>query len=443
MESLWRKQTGKIEGKEKIDSSKWNVIVIGGGMAGILTAYYLQEAGKKVLVLEAKEIASGQTERTTAKITSQHGVKYSTLIKTVGKEKAKLYAKANQEAITEYERLVKTLDIDCQFKRTTAYLYSTRDEKTLEEERKAAVSVGIDAFYTGETELPFMVKGAVGFRNQAQFSPLMFLKHLTQNLNIKEHTKVTDIIENQVITEQGVFSAEKIVVATHYPFVDIPGFYWLRQHQERSYVLALTGCKEIEGMYYSIDQNGLSLRQAGEYLLLGGGSHRTGSKKAKDAYHFLETAKEHYFPGSGEITRWSAQDCMTHDGIPFIGRYSMFKSNLYVATGFQKWGMTTSMVAGRILCDEICGRKNPYAELFAPQRIHVRAAFQNFLTHMGISAKGLFMGWILRKKPKCPHMGCELKWNPAEKSWDCACHGSRFDQTGELVDNPAEKNYTN
>ncbi len=439
MRSLWREQTGKIETSEKTEEGKWDVIIIGAGMAGILTAYYLQEQGKKVLVLEANEIASGQTERTTAKITSQHGWKYSRLIRTVGWEKARLYARANEAAIGEYERLISRLGIECDFKRVTSYLYTEKDKKKLERELKAAVSLEIDAFFTDETELPFMVKGAVGFRNQAQFSPLLFLKRVSQELNIREHEKVIDIVENQVVTEKGMYEAEKIVVATHYPFVDVPGFYFLRQHQERSYVLALYDCPPIEGMYYSMDKHGLSLRQAGEYLLLGGSSHRTGSKKAKDAYRFLEEAKERFFPESWEIMRWSAQDCMTHDGIPFIGKYSMLKSNLYVATGFGKWGMTSSMIAATLLRDEICGIKTYYAELFSPQRVNFRASFLNFLIDMGFSIKGLFLGWICRKKPKCPHMGCELKWNPAEKTWDCPCHGSRFEEDGELLNNPAEK----
>lgn len=438
MESLWRKQTGKIEASLKENQNQWDVIVIGAGMAGILTAYYLQKKGKDVLVLEANEIASGQTERTTAKITSQHGMKYHKLIKTVGKKKARLYAKANEAAIEEYEKLIDDLGIDCDFKRVPAYLYTTENEKKLNKEGEAAASIGIDVFFESETELPFLIKGAIGFPNQAQFSPLKFVKHIAKEINILEHTKAVDVKGNQVITETQNFTADKIVAATHYPFIDVPGFYFLRQHQERSYVLALSGCNEIEGMYYSLDQEGLSLRQAGKYLLLGGSSHRTGTNKVGGAYELLERAQKHYFPDSEEVTRWSAQDCMTHDGIPFIGKYSNLKSNLYVATGFQKWGMTSSMVAAMILSDEISGIENPYAKLFSPQRIQIRASFMNFLIDVGMSIKGLTKGLFTRKAPRCPHMGCQLVWNPDEKSWDCPCHGSRFEEDGKLLDNPAE-----
>ena len=240
MESLWRKETGEIkfcksQGKSAADyaRSKYDVIVIGAGMAGILIAYYLQEAGKKVLVLEARTIASGQTEGTTAKITSQHGLKYSQLLNTVGLEKAKLYAQANEGAIGEYERLIREKKIDCQFQRTTSFLYATEDERPLKEEVRVANLLGIDAYYTEETELPFDVLGAVGFRNQAQFQPLEFLQALCEELTVLENIQVQKISGHEVLTVQGNFWAEKIVVATHYPIINIPGFYFLRQHQER------------------------------------------------------------------------------------------------------------------------------------------------------------------------------------------------------------------
>lgn len=454
MESLWRKQaenwetklTGKYSGK---NGNHWDVIVIGAGLAGLLTAYYLQQEGKTVLVLEAKTIASGQTEGTTAKITSQHGLKYSTLLKKVGREKAKLYAQANEQAIREYDRLIKEKNIQCEFERVPAYLYTIQDTQTLEEEAKAAASLGIDAHFTEETELPFEVKGAVCFCHQARFSPLEFVKAIVPGLEILEHTKVMAVHGHKVITEETVFLAEKTVVATHYPLINVPGFYFLRQHQERSYVLALAGCGRIEGMYYGIDPEGLSLRQAGEFLLLGGGGHRTGEAAKKNqqsrvphecsgSYHVLEKAAKQYFPKSREVARWSAQDCMPHDGIPFIGKYSVFTPHLYVATGFQKWGMTTSMVAAMILRDELCGRKNRYSKVFSPQRIQVRAGMKNWLVDIGVSIKGLWNG-LWHPSARCSHMGCELKWNPEEESWDCACHGSRFDAEGKLLDNPAKK----
>ena len=442
MESLWRKQTGKIiqrnvAGGKREEKSHWDVIVVGAGLTGILTAYYLKEQGKSVLVLEAKEVASGQTERTTAKITSQHGLKYSKLIKDIGEEKARLYALANEEAIREYERLIHKLNIDCQFEKTAAYLYSTENATALQEEAKAAVRLGIDAFLTRETELPFPVKGAVCFRNQAQFSPLEFVKSLARELEIWEYTQVLRVKGNQVITKDKTLTADKIVMATHYPVKNVPGFYFLRQHQERSYVLALSGREQIKGMYYGIDADGLSFRQADGLLLLGGSSRRTGENTCGRAYDYLVQSAKKYYPESQEEMRWAAQDCMPHDGVPFIGRYSVFTPDLYVATGFQKWGMTTAMIAAQLLRDELFGVESPYRELFSPQRMYVRAGYKSFIKDVGMSTKGLAKGVFTR--PRCSHMGCALVWNPEEKSWDCPCHGSRFEESGEVLDNPAGK----
>lgn len=511
------------------DKRQWDVIVIGAGMAGILTAWYLQQEGKQVLVLEAKEAASGQTQNTTAKITSQHGMKYQQLIRTVGRKKAQLYAQANEQAISEYEKLIQRQKIDCDFERQPAYLYSKEKEEVLRKEAQAAASLGIRAKFMEESELcvdkndaeeseivslynkidlsdktflknteedslvsspgsketkqnwagyeeivkKLHIRSAVCFDNQAQFSPLKFVQALAKELNILEHMEVLTVkghrliaresnewsmeknrknawetetrsVENNTETaKEKIFSADKIVMATHYPFKNFPGFYFLRQHQERSYVLALTDCQPLYGMYYGIDQNSLSLRQAGEYLLVGGSAHRTGKNKSGGAYDFLENAAVHYFPEGSVAARWSAQDCMPHDGIPFIGKFSIFTPHLYVATGFQKWGMTTSMVAALLLKDEICGYENPYKNLFRPQRLHIRASAVKLIIDVWVSICGLTKGFLRifnRKAPRCPHMGCALTWNPDEKSWDCPCHGSRFEENGKLLDNPAQRN---
>ena len=504
MESIWKdEEIGKHKNEPILkDKRQWDVIVVGAGMAGILTAWYLQQEGKQVLVLEAKEAASGQTQNTTAKITSQHGLKYQKLIRKVGRKKAQLYAQANEQAISEYEKLIQRQKIDCDFKRLPAYLYSKEKEEVLRKEAQTAASLGIRAKFMEESELcagkigsketklnsdgygevakKLHIRSAVCFDKQAQFSPLKFVQALAKELNILEYTEVLSVKGHKVIVREAeelsmkkhsailkenafsidksgkkkvfsddkyenetVFSADKIVMATHYPFKNFPGFYFLRQHQERSYVLALTGCQLIHGMYYGIDQNGLSLRQAGEYLLIGGGAHRTGKNKAGGAYDFLENAAVHYFPEGSVAARWSAQDCIPHDGIPFISKFSIFTPHLYVATGFQKWGMTTSMVAALLLKDEICGYENPYKKLFRPQRLHIRASALKLITDVGVSICGLTKGFLrvfYKKAPRCPHMGCALTWNPDEKSWDCPCHGSRFDENGKLLDNPAQRN---
>ena len=444
MESLWRKQTKEIKGKLEntlSENAHLDVIVIGAGMAGILIAFFLKEQGKKVLVLEANTIASGQTEGTTAKITSQHNVKYGRLIADIGVENARLYARANEKAIKEYERVIKEQGIECEFKRCPAFLYTMEDETELIEEAMYASSFGIDAYFTKETELPFPVTGAVCFKKQAQFQPLSFIKHLAKELDIKEHTKVTKIKGHQVIAEHESYWAKNIVVATHYPIKDIPGFYFLRQHQERSYVLALSGCQKIEGMYLGVDDMGLSFRQAGDFLLLGGAGHRTGDNTCGGIYKMLYDKAKTYYPNCKVEAQWSAQDCMPHDELPFIGQYSVFSPHLYVATGFQKWGMTSSMIAAQIIRDAICGYENKYASVFSPQRMNVKAGFKNLMKDIAISIEGLLQGLIIGKAPRCSHMGCELKWNPDENTWECGCHGSRYDENGNILSGPSTKEY--
>lgn len=414
---------------------KWDVIVIGAGMAGMLTAYYLQKEGLDVLVLEAKKAASGQTGRTTAKITSQHGLKYSTLIRTVGSEKARIYAQANQEAIDEYEKLIKKEHIDCDFRRCPAYLYTKMNESAVKDEIEAARELGIKAAPAENTELPFETVAAARFDEQACFDANKFAEYLAGRLNILENTQVVKVRGNKAYTRDRVFSAEDIVIATHYPVKNIPGFYFLRQHQERSYVLALETCPKMEGMYYGIDEDGISMRQEGRFLLFGGGSHRTGKAPENNIYEKLEAEARKYYPQCRVAGKWSAQDCMPHDGIPFIGRFSSLTPDIYVATGFQKWGMTSSMVAALILRDEICGRHSQWLETFKPQRMNVRAGLKNLLVDVGESVKGLSAGIFGR--PKCSHMGCRLHWNMTERAWECPCHGSRFDENGRVKDNPA------
>lgn len=356
-----------------------------------------------------------------------------------------MYAQANEAAIREYERLIRKEKIDCGFERLPAYLYTLNPEKEedLSKEAEIAASFGIDAYFTKKAGLPFPVAGAVCFRNQAQFLPREFVASMASKLEVREHTKVITVRGNRVITENEEMTAEKIVIASHYPIRNVPGFYFLRQHQERSFVLALSGCRKMEGMYIGIDPDGLSFRQMGERLLLGGSSCRTGDNKNGGAYDFLVSEAKKHFPDCKIEARWAAQDCMPHDGIPFIGRYSIFTPHLYVVSGFQKWGMTSSMVAAIILRDELCGAESPYAKLFSPQRMNFRAGILNFLTDVGVSVTGLLKGILGKKVRRCPHMGCELVWNPDEKSWDCPCHGSRFDADGTLLDNPAKMDVPN
>ena len=483
MKSLWTKHT-VIPKRERLTGEiKTETAVIGGGMAGLLTARLLAESGASVVVLEAARIGSGQTKHTTAKITSQHGLIYDRLAEQFGMEAAGQYAAANEKAIGEYRRMVKEYGIDCHFTESSAYLYSceNRKAKELAKEAEGAKALGITAEFTTKTELPFPVAGAVCFHGQAHFHPLEFLKRVAEGLTIYEKTPVLSVEGGLVRTDGGTVTAEQVVFATHYPFINVPGYYFMRMYQERSYVLAVDTENPAkgngflpEGMYYGVDQNGLSLRSADGLVLVGGESHRTGENREGGRYQKLMEQAKGLWPDCEERFRWSAQDCMTLDGVPYIGKFSAATPNWYVATGFGKWGMTSSMAAAMMIRDAITGRENPNAKVFSPERFTPSASAKNFISgglhmvrdlsreifalpramteelpcgHGGVveyegKKVGVYKeenGEIHVVSVRCPHMGCQLEWNPDEKSWDCPCHGSRFDYRGKRIDNPAQE----
>lgn len=405
-----------------------DVLIIGGGMAGILCAYMLEQKGIDYALIEADSICQGVTGRTTAKITSQHGLIYHKLLSRFGTEKALQYWKLNQQALCEFEKLAQ--GIDCDFQRRDSYLYARSSAGILEKEREALQRLGIPFEFVAALPLPFPVLGAVKFPDQAQFHPGKFLAAIAAGLRIYEHTPAREILSRKVTTDRGTITASKIIVATHFPILNCHGGYFLKLYQHRSYVLALEHERDIGGMYLSEEENGISLRSNQKYLLLGGGGHRTGRKG--DGWEGLEAFAAQYYPNARIRYRWAAQDCMSLDGFPYIGQYSSSTPGLYVATGFNKWGMTSSMVAARLLTERIAGNPCPEEALFSPSRsIFTQQLFKN----AGEAAVSL----LTPTKPRCPHMGCALKWNPQEHSWDCPCHGSRFTEDGTLLENPSTK----
>ncbi len=445
MESVWTEDT-EIRRREPLPGDREvPAVVIGAGLAGILTAYYLQKEGIRTVVLEADRIGSGQTKNTTAKITSQHNLIYSRLIRTFDRRMAEHYANANETAIGEYERLIREKGIRCDFARCPAYLYTQTRPELLKQETEAAASLGIQATFGTGCELPFPVVGVTRFQGQARFHPLKFLAGMAEEVEVYEQTKVLKVEGRRVETARGTVTAEHIVFASHYPFLNVPGWYFARMHQERSYVLALEGAERLEGMYLGIDQGGLSFRSSGDLLLLGGGGHRTGvSRKdgAGQGYVLLRGRAGEIYPGCQETAHWSAQDCVTLDGLPFIGRFSRRRPCWYVATGFGKWGMTTAMVSARVLTALIGGRECPEGDIFSPRRPFTAQAAKGLAVHGAYAVKGLAKHLLPSGDreivPNCPHMGCRLEWNPEEESYDCPCHGSRFRREGRLIDGPAQ-----
>ena len=436
-ESIWQKRLKMPEFPALAGDATVPVAIIGGGIAGLLTAHMLHERGIRALVLEADVLCGGQTGRTTAKVTSQHDLIYADLIGRLGEEAAAQYACANEEAIAEYARLVEAGRISCDFTRCDAYLYSRTESTPLEQEAQAARALGLDAAFTRESELPFPIAGAVRFGGQARFHPLKFLRAIAEGLDVREHTPVLAVEDGRVHTERGTVRAETVVFCCHYPFVNAPGWYFARMHQERSYVLALENAWLPRSVHLGVDGDGLSLREAEGLLLLGGGGHRTGENEEGGRYAALRDAARTLFPGSREVACWSAQDCVTVDRIPCIGQYARSQPDWYVATGFAKWGMTTAMAGAKIIAGMIAGDAPDYAGVFSPQRPVITADnMKPLLDETGHALRNLAK---VTPAPRCTHLGCELTWNPDEESWDCPCHGSRFGADGSLLDGPAQR----
>ncbi|MBR2180806.1 MAG: FAD-dependent oxidoreductase [Oscillospiraceae bacterium] len=426
MDSVWKKEARHISFDALKGNKTTDALIVGGGIAGILCAYKLKNAGVDCILAEAGNICGGVTQNTTAKITLGHGLIYYKLIKRFGEEKARLYLEAQTRAGKEYADLCR--NIDCGFEIKDSYVYSLNNRRKIEREIAALHRLGAKAEFSDADELPFKVAGAVRMRRQAQFHPLKFLYTLAKGLPIYENTKVTEFLPNKVVTNHGSISFRKLIVTTHFPIFNKHGWYFIKLYQHRSYVLALRGAQSINGMYVDESETGLSFRTYGDLLLLGGGGHRTG--KQGGCWQELEAFAEKAYPNSEIVSRWATQDCMTLDGVPYIGRYSASTPDVYVATGFNKWGMTNAMVAADILCDLVMEKQNPYAEVFSPSRsiLHPQLAINAFESTVGL---------LTPTAPRCPHLGCALKYNRAERTWDCPCHGSRFSENGEVIDNPA------
>ncbi len=431
MRSLWNETVTRPEFPTLESDTETDVLIIGGGIAGILTAYFLQQNDVPYILVEKDRICGGTTGNTTAKITFQHGLCYHKMLQSSGLERADMYLQANRMAFGKYAALCR--EIDCGYEIKNNYVYATDDRQKLEDEISALSKIGYNAVFAKDLPLPIKTVGAVCFEDQAQFHPLRFLYAIAKGLNIYEHTFVREMEGTTAVTDRARISAGKVIVTTHFPMINKHGSYFLKLYQHRSYVTALENAQNVDGMYVDESRTGFSFRNYGDLLLLGGGGHRTG-KSGGNWDELRQFAREQY-PHAAERYFWAAQDCMSLDHIPYIGRYSKNTADLYTASGFNKWGMTGAMLSAVLLSDRICGRHNGFEEAFDPSRSIIRP--QLFINGFE-SIKNL----LTPTKKRCPHLGCALKWNPAEHSWDCACHGSRFDESGKVLDNPANGDLT-
>lgn len=467
-----------------------DVLIIGGGITGIVTAYMLSNSNLNVSIVEADRMAMGVTANTTAKITSQHDLLYDYLLNSFGFDTAKGYLDSNEEAIKIIEDIVKKENIDCDFSSQDAYVY-TCDKSNIQkivDEVSAVTSLGLKAEYVTECPLPFKIEAAIKFPNQAQFHPRKYLLSLLQILekrkvNILENSKVIDInhVKNryEVYVNDDKITAKYLVMACHYPIKNFPGMYFIKMYQDSSYAIGVELEKDIfDGMYISCDTPTASFRNApydnGKKLLIVGGSgHKTGATDVNidDSYINLENYIKSVYPKAKIKYKWMTEDCVTLDKIPYIGEFSKFLPNMYVATGYKKWGMTTSHVAAKIISDKILGIDNPYEKVYTATRLEPiknSKEFGNILKQSVYSLAinkisppiksytelendsggvvdyngkklGIYKdksGKMFAVVPYCKHLGCELTWNNLEKTWDCPCHGSRYKYTGEMITEP-------
>lgn len=425
MESLWQYGLERPEYPKLDGTCTTDVLVIGGGLAGILTAWCLKQKGIASVVVEKDRIASATTAHTTAKISAQHGLRCHEILKRSGEEWANMYFAANMEAAEALKTLCRKAD--CGLEEKDNFVYSANPRK-IEQEMAALQKIGVAAKLA--EHLPDFIPGAcaVGLANQGQFHPLKLIRFLSKDLNIYESTKVTELIGTTAVTDSGRIQAKKLVIATHFPFLNKHGSYFLKLYQHRSYVLALKNAPALDAMYVDDSLSGMSFSSFDGYFLLGGGGHRTG--KQGGSYPALRAFAKAHLEDTKECFHWAAQDTMSLDGIPYIGHYSRNTPDVYVAAGFNKWGMTGAMLSASLLSDRIAGMPNDYAPVFSPSRSILRP-------QLAVNCLETAANFLYPTTRRCPHLGCALKYNKQEHSWDCSCHGSRFLETGEVLDNPA------
>jgi glycine/D-amino acid oxidase-like deaminating enzyme/nitrite reductase/ring-hydroxylating ferredoxin subunit len=467
-----------------------DVVVAGAGITGLSTAALLKADGARVVVVEAGRVAAGVTGYTTAKLTVLHGLVFDDLVQAFGEERARTYTDANLAGMATIAELAVRHAIDCDLERRPAYTYTT-DPAMVDKVRaevSAAQRLGLDAEFTTETDLPYPVEGTIRVADQAQFHPRKYCIGLARAIDgagcaVYEGTRALSVDEQggrcMVATDHGTITAGFVVQATHLPFSGSGGFF-ARTHAMRSYALSarLDG-PAPQGMYLSVDTPTRSVRSARmdgeEVVILGGEGHKVGQDPdTRERYAALEQWARSAFPIRSVDYRWSAQDYIPADHVPFVGRASPASERVLVATGFKKWGMSNGSAAGVMLADRVAGRRNPFADFFDTNRVNARQSVKELVKENANVVKR-FVGDRLRTEtrsvadlapgeaavlvegsqrvavyrdeagavhavsPVCTHMGCTVTWNTAETTWDCPCHGSRFNCDGEVIQGPAVK----
>ncbi|KYG29315.1 FAD-dependent oxidoreductase [Alkalihalobacillus trypoxylicola] len=489
-EPFWREST-KLASFSSLDHDiHVDVAIVGGGITGISTAYLLAKNGVKVALIEANQLANGTTGHTTAKITAQHDLIYNEYIQHFGEEKAKLYYDSHTEAKNFMTQLINEHNINCDYSAQDAFLYTTNNRGIgkIEKEFEAYQKLGIDGQYLKDLPLKLRTKAALSMKDQAQFHPLEYVSFLIKEIIahegiIFEDTVAMDIEKENnptVLTKNNrKISAKHVVITSHFPFYD-SRLYFSRMYADRSYVIAGYSNQPFpKGMYLSIDQSPRSLRSASyndrQLIIIGGEKHKTG-QGMDTMYHYeaLEDFAMETFESFDVQYRWSAQDLTTLDKMPYIGPLENNNPSILFATGFKKWGMTTSTVAAHLIKDYVLGETNTYSELYSPSRFVSDPSIKQFISTNSDVAKHLIGGKLEQPTKNvdelesdegsvvtwhgkragaykdtdghihvvdttCTHLGCEVNWNHGDRTWDCPCHGSRFGYDGHVIEGPAKK----
>ncbi len=428
MESIWTRDVKPAVYPKLMNDLTADTLIIGGGMAGILCAHELTCAGVDCVLLEADRVGRGITSGTTAVISAQHSVLYSDLIRRFGRETAKGYLDANLQAVKRLSEVA--WGIDCDFEMRPSVLYAWKDADKMRREAAAVIDLGFPARFTDRLPLGIRSAGAVVFPDMAQFHPLKLLYALAAKLRIYEKSAVLKLESHTARTEAGSVTAKNIIIASHFPFTGLRGMYFMKLRQKRESVMVVENAPKLDCTLSEDAEKGFFFRSYRDKLIVGCGCHDLGSEE-EDFARIRLFLKEHV-PEAREVCRWVNQDCFTLDGAPYIGRCSPATPHLFVATGFNAWGMSTSMAAATLLRDAILGRENKLAPVFDPARPMPAGPLWENTAH---SAASLLPPTL----PRCTHMGCALKHNDTEHTWDCPCHGSRFAEDGTVITGPAVK----
>jgi glycine/D-amino acid oxidase-like deaminating enzyme/nitrite reductase/ring-hydroxylating ferredoxin subunit len=487
--SYWVKSSGGVKYSTASGEIECDVAVVGGGIVGVTTALTLQRAGARVALIEARHIGAGATGYTTAKVTSLHGTIYQQLTGKYGDELARGYGEMNQGGLEAVAGHVDSLGIDCDFRRKAhlTIALDDSDRTRVEEEARTAKDLGLPASFVEEVgELPLDVAGAVQFSDQAEFHPLKYLTALTaaaanEGCQVYEGSRVMSVDEGdpcKLETDDGAtVTAGCVVLATHLPIGD-HGFFSVRNHPERSYALLVRLAGEVpQGMYLSTESPAHTMRpvrtEEGERFLIGGEAHRPGEGGDAERFARLEDWAREKFDVASVDHRWATHDHLPNDLLPFIGRAGPFSDRVLAVTGLRKWGLAMGTAAAQVISDQILDRDNPWSDTFDPIRLHPIAGGPSFLKHAAASARHLALDRVVKRgsaedlapgegaivgsgfgqraayrdesgrlhslSARCTHMGCIVNFNDAERTWDCPCHGSRFNTSGEVIEGPAVK----